>query len=123
MQQSRFSEHEHAVSLWDNARDVKLPITSYEIGRNVSKRSLLPSSSFLSEIDDAEEGSDIASVVQVLLDGAQRASHFALLPDLIEVTILSQFFRFLSYSKLLLTTCPISAFSSIYGCTKRSLIL
>jgi hypothetical protein len=123
MQQSRFSEHEHAVSLWDNARDVKLPITSYEIGRNVSKRSLLPSSSFLSEIDDAEEGSDIASVVQVLLDGAQRAPHFALLPDLIEVSILSQFFRFLSYSKLLLTTCPISAFSSIYGCTKRSLIL
>lgn len=83
-EQARFREHEDAVSLWDNARGMQLPTIAFKIERGSSQSSLLPSSSFLSEVDEEQESS-IAPLTRLLLEGTQVASHFALLPDLIEV--------------------------------------
>lgn len=86
-QQGRFREHEQAVSLWDTARDARLPVTAFTVERD-SHGSLLPCSSFLAEVE-AEEQSSIAPLVRTILEGSLRASHFALLPDIIEVMAVS----------------------------------
>lgn len=83
-EQAKFREHEHAVSLWDAAIEMQVPVVSFSVERRVSQRSLLPCSSFLSA-GDTEVDSDVVPLVEVLLMGSRRAPHFSLLPDLIEV--------------------------------------
>jgi hypothetical protein len=89
-EQAKFREHEQAMSLWDNARSMTVPTLSFKIEHDVSKRSLLPISSFLSEEADSESQKSIARLVKVLLDGSKRSAQYSLLPDLIEVRVYRQ---------------------------------
>jgi hypothetical protein len=89
-EQAKFREQAQAMSLWDNARSMSVPTLSFKIEHDVSKRSLLTISSFLSEEADSESQKSIASLVKVLLEGSKRSAQYSLLPDLIEVRVYCQ---------------------------------
>ena len=89
-ERSKFREREHAASLWDSARSMQVPTLAFKIEGALSRRSLLPCSSFLLAVPDSDT-SGIVSLVKLLLEGSTRAAQYLLLPDLIEVRVACEF--------------------------------